>query len=43
MMKMKNIIRTGVVVVFLTVIIGMVFSSKAALAITSADFFAGNS
>ena len=36
-MKMKNIIRTGVVVVFLTVIIGMVFSSKAALAITSAD------
>ena len=37
MMKMKNIIRTGVVVVFLTVIIGMVFSSKAALAITSAD------
>ena len=37
MMKMKNIIRTGVVVVFLTVIIGIVFSSKAALATTSAN------
>ena len=37
-MMMKNIIRTGaVVVVFLTAIIGMVFSSKVALATTSAD------
>ena len=36
-MKMKNRIRTGIVVVFLTVIIGVVFSSKVALATTSAD------
>ncbi|RKV96006.1 MAG: LPXTG cell wall anchor domain-containing protein [Candidatus Saccharimonas sp.] len=38
MMRMKNIMRTGaVVVVFLTAIIGVVFNSKAALATTSAD------
>ena len=38
MMRMKNVIRAGaVVVVFLTSIIGMVFNSKAALATTSAD------
>ena len=39
MMRMKNVMRTGVVVVvvFLTSIIGMVFSSKAVLATTSAD------
>ena len=37
-MRMKNIMRTGaVVVVFLTAIIGVVFNSKAALATTSAD------
>ena len=38
MMKKENIMRTGVaVVVFLTAIIGVVFSSKVALATTSAD------
>ena len=38
MMRMKNIMRAGaVVVVFLTPIIGVVFSSKVALATTSAD------
>ena len=38
MMRMKNVMRTGaVVVVFLTAIIGVVFSSKVALATTSAD------
>ena len=38
MIRMKNIMRTGaVVVVFLTAIIGVVFNSKAALATTSAD------
>ena len=38
MMRMKNVMRTGaVVVVFLTAIIGVVFNSKAALATTSAD------
>ena len=38
MMRMKNIMRTGAVaVVFLTAIIGVVFSSKVALATTSAD------
>ena len=38
MMRMKNIMRTGaVVVVFLTAMIGVIFSSKAALATTSAD------
>ena len=37
-MRMKNVMRTGaVVVVFLTAIIGVVFSSKVALATTSAD------
>ena len=37
-MRMKNIMRTGVVVVvFLTAMIGVIFSSKAALATTSAD------
>ena len=37
-MRMKNIMRTGaVVVVFLTAIIGVVFNSKAALATTSVD------
>ena len=37
-MKKENIMRTGVaVVVFLTAIIGVVFSSKVALATTSAD------
>ena len=37
-MRMKNIMRTGAVaVVFLTAIIGVVFSSKVALATTSAD------
>jgi len=38
MMRMKNVMRTGaIVVVFLTAIIGVVFNSKAALATTSAD------
>ena len=38
MMKKENIMRTGAaVVVFLTAIIGVVFSSKVALATTSAD------
>ena len=38
MMRMKNIMKTGaVVVVFLTAIIGVVFNSKATLATTSAD------
>jgi hypothetical protein len=38
MMRMKNIMRVGaVVVVFLTAIIGVAFSSKAVLATTSAD------
>ena len=38
MMRMKNVIRAGaVVVVFLTSIISVVFNSKAALATTSAD------
>jgi len=38
MIRVKNIMRTGaVVVVFLTAIIGVVFNSKAALATTSAD------
>ena len=37
-MRMKNIMRTGaVVVVFLTAMISVIFSSKAALATTSAD------
>ena len=37
MMKKENIMRTGVaVVVFLTAMIGVVFSSKVALATTSA-------
>lgn len=37
-MRMKNIMKTGaVVVVFLTAIIGVVFNSKATLATTSAD------
>ena len=38
MMRMKNIIRTGaVVVVFLTAMIGVILNSKVALATTSAD------
>ena len=38
MMRMKNTMRAGaVVVVFLTAIIGVIFSSKAVLATTSAD------
>lgn len=38
MMRMKNVMRTGaIVVVFLTPIIGVVFNSKAALATISAD------
>ena len=37
-MRMKNIIRTGaVVVVFLTAMIGVILNSKVALATTSAD------